>query len=619
MGNLIFLVLVLASFYGLGKLFVKANVPAWKAWVPIYNFYILAKLLNKPWWWCLIMMVPGVNIIMYGVYGFNVARAYNKPSNSELWFATLLPYLFFVKIGHDATAKYVGLDKYKVEPSSIIKNWIDPIVFAVIAASIIRGYFIEAFTIPTSSLEKSLMVGDFLFVNKFAYGPKIPQTPLSFPFAHHTLPWSDTKKSYLEWIKLPYFRLPGFGSVENNQIVVFNYPDGDTVLVEHQNQSYYQIVRDRAASIQASAGNKMSAAECQAESWQYINSAEKPFGAVVSRPVDKRDHYVKRCVAIAGDKFQIVDGEISINDKPSKMPEFAQHNYFVLAKSQFITPQFLDKHDIYAGEAQLVGVGIIPPSNKQMAYVTPLTLSDNFYPLENYDPSALINTLSRKDTVVYMLNLTEATAQELRKDPNIYRLYRRIDTKGGYDNRTFPHNRNYAWNNDNFGPLQIPKAGLTVPIDTANLCLYQKIMNTYDDGIHQVYALNGKVYYDGQVIDKYTFKQDYYFMMGDNRHNSADSRSWGFVPYDHIVGSPFFVWFSMKYAENNPISGKAALSSVFKNSHDGKFRWDRFLCYVKNGELHSIKIPFLLAIALIWGYNKWNNRRKSKTAKASAA
>jgi signal peptidase I len=178
MGNYIFLVLVIASFYGLSKLFAKAGENSWKAYVPFYNFFILSKLLDKPWWWCLIMIVPGVNIIMYGVYGFNTARAFNKPSNNDLWFASLLPYFFFVKLGHDETAKYVGLEKFKNEPSKIIRNWVDPIIFAVIAASIIRGYFIEAFTIPTSSLEKSLMVGDFLFVNKFAYGPKIPQTPL---------------------------------------------------------------------------------------------------------------------------------------------------------------------------------------------------------------------------------------------------------------------------------------------------------------------------------------------------------------------------------------------------------------------------------------------------------
>jgi len=597
MGNYIFLVLVLASFYGLSKLFTKAGLEGWKAWVPIYNFYVLAKLLEKPWWWCLIMVVPGVNILMYGVYGFNVARAFNKPSNNDLLFASVLPYLFFVKIGSDPTAKFVGLSKYKIEPSKLIKNWIDPIVFAVIAASIIRGYFIEAFTIPTSSLEKSLMVGDFLFVNKFAYGPKIPQTPLSFPFAHHTLPLSDTKKSYLEWIKLPYFRLPGFGSVKNNQIVVFNYPDGDTVLLKHQNSSYYQIVRDQAQQFRSEDRGAHGMGYYQSMAWNYINGGEKPLGDIASRPVDKRDHYVKRCVAIAGDTLEIKNGNIFISGKPQPMPLHAQHRYIVRTSGNIFgenssTPQrphalsnfkLLDELDIYVSEAGKIERGF------------------------NYD------------TTYYDLNMPVDVVERVKNLPGVYSVTKKIEPEKYYDYRVFPHHPSYPWNNDNFGPLLIPKAGLTIPMDTHNLCLYQKIMNTYDDGIHEVYAQNGEVFYDGKAIKTYTFKQDYYFMMGDNRHNSADSRSWGFVPYDHVVGSPFFVWFSMKYADNNPISGNSVVKSLFKSSKEGKFRWDRFLCYVKDGELHSIKIPFLLTILGIWGFSKWNQRRKQKAEKQSAA
>ena len=588
MGNYIFLLLVLASFLGLSKLFQKAGVEGWKGWIPIYNFYVLAKLLDKPWWWCLIMIVPGVNILMYGVYGFNVARAFNRPSTGDLLFASILPYIFFVQVGFDKNAKFVGLAKYEKEPSRIIKNWVDPIIFAVIAASIIRGYFIEAFTIPTSSLEKSLMVGDFLFVNKFAYGPKIPQTPLSFPFAHHTMPLSETRKSYLEWIKLPYFRLPGFGSVQNNQIVVFNYPDGDTVLLKHQNSSYYQIVRDEAQNIRSYDNGKQSAEYYQAQAWAFINGPEKPYGELAARPVDKRDHYVKRCVAIAGDKLEIHDGSVSINGKEMPMPEHAQHRYIVRTNGDvfgdnIVTEdkghalsnfRLLDELDIYVSEAGKIA--------------------------------------TVKDTTYYDLNMPVDVVEKVKKIPGVYSVSKKIEEANYYDYRVFPHDPRYAWNNDNFGPLLIPAAGMTIPIDTHNLSLYQKIMNTYDDGIHEVVARGGQVLYDGQPITSYTFKQNYYFMMGDNRHNSADSRSWGFVPYDHIVGSPFFVWFSMKYADNNPISGKSVIGSLFKNSKNGKFRWERFLCYVKNGELHSIKIPFILAVLLIWGFSKWNQRRKLK-------
>jgi len=599
------LILVLASFFGLSKLFAKAGIEGWKAWVPIYNFYVLAKLLEKPWWWCLIMIVPGVNILMYGVYGFNVARAFNKPSNQDLLFASILPYIFFVKIGFDDTAKFVGLSKFKIEPSKIIKNWVDPIIFAVIAASIIRGYFIEAFTIPTSSLEKSLMVGDFLFVNKFAYGPKLPQTPLSFPFAHHTLPFSETKKSYLEWIKLPYFRLPGFGHVKNGEIVVFNYPDGDTVAVGDQNSSYYELVRQIAGAMMredTTAGHPARAKSFyQRNAWEYLHNPDnvspwtgKKVGDIVARPVDKREHYVKRCVAIAGDKFEVRDGEIYINDVKQAMPENAQHFYDVKCSSRV----FGDEMTMPNGRPSL--------SN--------LTLLDQ---LDIYANEVGIDAES-KDSVVYRLNMPQHVADQVKQLQGVVSVTRKNDAKGNYESTVFPHTPSYAWNNDNFGPLLLPKAGMTIPIDTHNVCLYEKVMNTYDDGIHQVTKQGGQVLYDGKPISSYTFKQDYYFMVGDNRHNSADSRSWGMVPYDHIVGSPFFVWFSMKYAENNPISGKSVTGSLFKNSKEGKFRWERFLCYVKDGTLHSVKIPFILIVLAIWGFSKWNSRRKLKSPKASS-
>ncbi|MBA3682648.1 MAG: hypothetical protein H0W73_16025 [Bacteroidetes bacterium] len=615
MGNYIFLVLILVSFFGLSKLFTKAGIESWKAWIPVYNFYVLAKLLGKPAWWCLIMIVPGVNILMYGVYGFNVARAFNKPSNQDLLFASILPYFFFVKLGFDDTAKFVGLSKFTIEPSKLIKNWVDPIIFAVIAASIIRGYFIEAFTIPTSSLEKSLMVGDFLFVNKFAYGPKIPQTPLSFPFAHHTLPLSETKKSYLEWIKLPYFRLPGFGSVKNDDIVVFNYPDGDTVAIKQQNQSYYQIIRDIVDNEleKDSTQNKITV---QKQVWEYVNSTPQQFGDIVARPVDKREHYVKRCVGIAGDNLEVRAGEVFINDKKQTMPEKAQHHYFVKAKSNFITLEYLDNLDVYVTEALIASVGL--SNQKPTVFLEPFTGGNGRYiPLKNYDYTTFKNTFTTKDTFVYCLNMTPESAAKIKSDPNVYQVFKRIDMDNAYDNGIFPHSNSYAWNNDNFGPLQIPKAGMTMPIDTHNICLYEKVLNTYDDGIHQVTKNGAQVLYDGKPITSYTFKQDYYFMMGDNRHNSADSRSWGMVPYDHVVGSPFFVWFSMKYSENNPVSGKSVIGSLFKNSKEGKFRWERFLCYVDDGNLHSIKIPFIVTILLIWGLNKWNNRRKLKLQKTS--
>jgi signal peptidase I len=600
-GNYIFLILVLISFFGLSKLFAKAGIESWKGFIPFYNFYVLSKLLNKPWWWCLIMIVPGVNLMMYGVYGFNVARAFNKPSTSDLLYASLMPYLFFVSAAYDKNAKFVGLDKYKKEPSAFVKNWLDPIIFAVIAASIIRTFFLEAFTIPTSSLEKSLMVGDFLFVNKLAYGAKIPQTPIAFPFAHHTLPLTESTKSYLEWIKLPYFRLPGFGKPKNGDIVVFNYPDGDTVFLKMQDVSYYQAIRQIAEEfkredIAQKAPLKTDAAYKQL-SWEYMHNPQNvnpftgaPVGKVTDRPSDKREHYVKRCVAIAGDKLEIKDWEIYINDQLQPMPEHAQHKYFVKTNGPVFGTSMLNKQ----GRRVL--------SNYEL-----LDQLDIYVTEGDLEPS-----MSR-DTFMYILNMPVDVIDKVKAIQGVISIEKKIEPKGERDLLIFPHDPKYSWNNDNFGPLTIPAKGMKLKIDTGNICLYEKILSTYDDGIHHIEKKGGQVYYDGNPITEYTFKQDYYWMMGDNRHNSADSRSWGFVPFDHVVGKPVFVWFSMKYEENNPVSGKSVLGSLVKNSKEGKFRWERFLCYVGDNGLVSVKIWVFVIIGALWGWGKWRKRRKKNT------
>lgn len=564
MGNIIFLILVLISFAGLYKIFEKAGLPAWKALIPVYNFWILGTIINRPKWWGLIMIVPGVNLIMYGVYGFHLARAFKKRMNNDLFMAAFMPYLYFAYLGFNKDIKFFGVSDIKSE-SSFIKNWADPIIFAVVAASIIRGFFFEAFTIPTSSLEKSLMVGDFLFVNKICYGAKVPQTPIAFPFAHHTLPFTTGTQSYLEWIKLPYLRLPGYSKPKNGEIVVFNYPDGDTVTIgTQQYTSYYEMVR-RYGYQNMNNPNFMV----------NLGGMSIKNGKKVGRPVDKREHYVKRCVGIAGDKLEIKDGELYINDKKQAMPEHAQHFYDVtiLNKQLLVDERFLDRHDIYVTE-----VGIT-------AY-------------------------KGEDTTVFSFNMPVDVAEKIKNTPGVLSIKKQVAPKGEYSQSIFPHNKRYPWNNDNFGPMILPSEGMTIKIDTSNLCLYEKMLNTYDDGIHQVTISGANVLYDGKPITSYTFKQGYYWMMGDNRHNSADSRSWGVVPFDHVVGRPVFVWFSMKDPKNNPISGKSIFSSLTKNPHDGKFRWDRFMCYVGENGLVSWKIPVLILVILGFGYNYWSKKRK---------
>lgn len=607
-GNWIYLALVVFSFYGLGMLFLKMGLMPWKAYIPVYNFWIYSKALGKPGWWGLLMLVPGVNLMMYGVYGFLTARAFNRTKNADMALAIILPYVFFYTSGRRADLKFSGLEKYNPEPNSFIKNWADPIIFAVIAASVIRGYFIEAFTIPTSSLEKSLMVGDFLFVNKFAYGPKLPQTPFSFPFAHHTMPLTESVPSYMQWLKLPYLRLPGFGTVKNNHIVVFNYPDGDTVAIKHQNTSYYQIIRDLTEQ-EAQNNPHGTFSTWHHEAWMRVHQDVKTFGPVVGRPVDKRDHYVKRCIAIAGDTLRIKNAEVYINGKLLEKPQNLQHHYFVKSTSDFVTQEWLDQNDIYVTEAFKVS-RYIDKRDTLLVMSSLFQNTNNGIPLPLAERKALQTTFNTNDTLVYCLNLTALKAKTVAQDPRVAQVVLRTDRKSGFDSRIFPHDTLYPWNNDWFGPLWIPKAGTSIRITRDNFYMYEKILSTYDDGIHQVQLKGNVVLYDGAPLYEYTFKQDYYFMMGDNRHNSADSRCWGFVPYDHVVGSPFFVWASVKYEENNPVSGKSFVKSLFKNEHDGKYRWSRFLCYVENGNLHSVKWPFISCSIALWLFFKWRKKRK---------
>ncbi len=572
-GNLIFLILVLVSWVGLFKCFQKAGIAGWKAFVPFYNFFEAFKLTEKPKWWTALMIVPGVNIIMYGVLGFNLARYFGKRKASDLFLASLMPFLYIPYIGFDSKLKLVGVNDIKGREHPFIKNWVDPLIFAVVAASVIRTFFLEAFTIPTSSLEKSLLVGDFLFVSKFSYGAKVPQTPLAFPFAHHTMPFSTETKSYLEWIKLPYWRLPGLGTPKNGDIVVFNYPDGDTVAIGAQDRSYHNMVRQYGSV-------KMSDPEFIPD---YSN---KPIGKIVARPIDKREFYVKRCVAIAGDKLQIKDGQVFINDKANVLPKHAQHFYYVVTKGQ--------------------SFGIV--NEERTAFIP------NNAAFDKYDINVDEGTINRfiNDTLVeYKLNMPADVVEKIKMRPDVVSVTRMLDSAGRYDWSIFPHSPRYPWNNDNFGPLTIPKAGTSVTIDTTNLCLYSRVIGVYDN--NKLEVKDGKIFINDVQTNTYTFKQDYYFMMGDNRHNSAESRSWGFVPFDHVVGKPLFIWFSMKDADKNPISGKGVISSLTKNSKEGKFRWERFFTYVTDdGISRSYFIHFIVIVVLWWGISKYRRIRAKR-------
>ena len=580
---ILLIIFSITTMIGLWKLFPIAGEEGWKAFIPGYNFIIWLRVIKKPWWWIFLIITPGVNFLMVAIMYLLTAKAFNKRSFQEKTIALLFGYFYLPYLGFQKDTEYVGPEDLSKRKPSMAREWTEAIVFAVIAATVIRTFFFEAFTIPTSSLEKSMMVGDYLFVSKVSYGAKVPNTPLSFPFVHHTLPFTATKQSFLEWFKLPYFRLPGFGDVKNNDIVVFNYPDGDTVALNFQNQSYYQICRDNNYS---SLYNKPNAT-IRTQSGNGEQAV--PIGEVTARPVDKRENYVKRCVAIAGDKFEIKDAEVYINDKHIETPEHAQYHYFVKTKgftfgeynyaAQNFEPNLrvLDKYDIYVDE---MGVRDI-----------------------------------KGDTVEYLINMPVSTVEKIKLLSSVISVEKEITPQGEFSSRIFPHSQHYKWNNDNFGPLVMPKAGMTVNIDTNNIVLYDRVIVNYE--LNKLEIKGDKIFINGSEAKTYTFKMDYYFMMGDNRQNSADSRYWGLVPMDHIVGKPVFVWMSIKDPEKNPVSGNVGLLKSFtQDSKKGKFRWDRFFCFVnEDGLSRSYLVHFLVILGSIIGFVYFRNKRAARTVK----
>jgi len=496
------LLFFILSVVGLWAIFQKAGYPGCSVLIPFYNFYIWLKIIKKPLWWYIFLLIPFINVFVILLMIVELAKCFGKYGLGPQALAVLFPFVYLPYLGFSPKEHYTDPDRATPPKKGFVREWVDAIIFAVIAASIIRIFLVEAYTIPTSSMEKTLLIGDYLFVSKINIGARVPNTPLSFPFVHHTLPLTQNTKSYFEWPELPYYRFPGWSKIRNMDVIVFNYPDGDTLSTTFQsNASYYQLVRQFGR--------------------ENVWKNKQYFGDIIARPVDKRENFIKRCIGIPGDTIRIIDRVVYINGKKEKNPGKKQFKYIVRTDGTSINPRNLEKLDI----------------TEQIA-------SDN---KGNYE-----------------MTLTDEAVEKLKNYSNVRQIEPIIIPAGYWDPNIFPHDSAFHWNVDNYGPIVIPKKGATVDLTLQNLPIYRRIIDVFEN--NDLKVIDSVIYINGQPADQYTFNMDYYWMMGDNRHNSADSRYWGFVPEDHIVGEAIFVWLSLDDK---------------KSLFNGKIRWGKLMRLVK--------------------------------------
>jgi len=571
------LVIQIIHFLGTWKLYIKAGRKAWEAAIPVYNALVLMKIINRPWWWVLLLFIPIINLMMFPVVWVETIRSFGKNSTLDTWLAILTLGLYIFYINYTQDVAYV--ENRSLKPRTATGEWVSSIVFAVVAATFVHTYFIQPYVIPTGSLERTLRVGDFLFVSKFHYGARIPMTTLAAPMVHDTLPFFGTrsyladvdpktyKTSWINKLQLPYMRLPGFEKVKKNDIVVFSLP-ADTL---------YQFFR-----------------------------ADK----AVIKPVDKKSNYVKRCVATPGDTLSVVDGFVHINGEKLVLSDRARvmYNYEVFSKNGVSSSYLLevdasDYHRTYVAtslteaQANLLSPYLMgnqrTPDGRLLLYT-----SEKGIPMEVIRKGRI--PLTEEKPLSRIANMTDEMVAALRRNPAIDSVVMTVAPKGQYGNNAFPQRPQlYPWNSDNFGPIYIPKAGTTVKIDHTTIPLYKKIIRDYEH--NEVQVSGQKVLINGEEASTYTFKQDYYWMMGDNRDHSEDSRAWGHVPEDHIVGKPVFIWMS------------------FDNFREGianwRPRWDRIFTTVGGSGEPVSYFPYFIVLLVGWfTYDTIRKRRKKKTA-----
>ena len=545
-------------FLGTYRLYIKAGRKGWEALVPIYNAVVLMQIIRRPKWWVILLFIPIINLMMFPAVWVETLRSFGRTKWVDTLLVILTLGLYLFVINYDSKTTY---DKDRdLNSKSWFGEWISALMFAVIAATLVHNYFIQPYIIPTGSLEKTLLIGDFLFVSKFHYGARTPTSAVAFPMVHDTIPIIK-KRSYLKKPQLPYFRLPGFQDVKRNDIVVFSWP-ADTV------RKFF--VREKG----------------------------------IIKPIDKKSNYVKRCVGIPGDSLEIINGFVYINGVQNALPDRAktQYTHYGYNNKGVSSRKLLDagykdfnrKYKIRkATQAAYDAIApfILGVLSNDDEYYTVITPSSGI-------PPEIIGKLriSAKELLDAKkeITLTVLEAKEILRTGIVDSIVQRITQTKTANINFFPNAIPYDWNEDNFGPILIPKAGMTIDINEQTLPLYKKIIREYEK--NELSKEGSKIFIDGKEASSYTFEQDYYWMMGDNRHRSEDSRYWGYVPEDHVVGKPVLVWFSIE-----------GINDGIKN---WSIRWDRLMTTIGGTGKPISFFPYVAAILLGWQILVFIRKRK---------
>ena len=555
---LLFLSSNLIIFGGSYKLFNLAGVESWKALIPFYNIIKHLDIINRPRWWIILVFIPVINLLMIPVIWVEYIKTFNHNSKLDriLVIITLGFYVYYIS--------YVSKKKKYISQISFsnFERSFGSIIYAIVIATIVHNYIIQPFVIPTGSLEKTLRVGDFLLVSKFHYGARIPSTVVSFPMVHDTIPIIKSR-SYLKKPQLPYLRIPGFQEIKNNDIVVFNWP-ADTV------RRFF--VKEKG----------------------------------VIKPTDKKSNYVKRAIGIPGDSLEIRDGVVYLNGKENNLPDRARPLFTYLVKSnEGVSSSKLINLEVDGFIRKFVIKNLSTDTYAEISkYI--LNISNNgeneylIYTSDKGIPIKLVRKLSLDIREIIdkekELSLTHIDAIKIKNSNQFDTIYRAIEETNTSNSIFFPNNKRFSWNNDHFGPLYIPKAGDKIDLNIKTLPLYKKIITDYE--FNDLKVIDEDILINGIKENEYVFKQDYYWMMGDNRYNSEDSRVWGFVPFDHVLGRPVFIWMSIE--------------GLFNGIENWNFRWDRVFTTIGfDGEPRSY-LPHFIGFIIAWqAFFFIKRRRKS--------